>query len=192
MEEAGRGRPRDTSIDERALEAARQLLVERGFEATTISAVAERAGLHASALYRRWPSRIELIEEVTFPGLNPVSVRPTGDLRSDLRRFMRAYLTVFNAPAARAATAGLIAHRQSSGRSQPPDAYLRVSARPQFEAILRAAPEGSVDPSLKPDDVFSLLLGAVLVRTLLHNVATRLPTIDSTVEMILRVLRTGD
>lgn len=64
------GRPRDNRIDERALTATRELLVERGFEATTIQAVAERASVHASAIYRRWPSRIELIEEATFPGLS--------------------------------------------------------------------------------------------------------------------------
>ena len=57
------GRPRDTSINERALAATRELLVERGFDATTIQAVAEHSGVHASAIYRRWPSRIELIEE---------------------------------------------------------------------------------------------------------------------------------
>ncbi|MFE2416730.1 hypothetical protein [Streptomyces hokutonensis] len=69
--------------------------------------------MHASAIYRRWPSRIELIEEATFPGLSPVSVRPTRDLRRDLRRFIRAYLAAFGAPAARAAAAGLFAHSQT-------------------------------------------------------------------------------
>ena len=83
------GRPRDAGISERALAATRELLVQRGFDATTIQAVAEHSGVHASAIYRRWPSRIELIEEATFPGLNPLSVQPTGDLRHDLRRCRR-------------------------------------------------------------------------------------------------------
>jgi AcrR family transcriptional regulator len=100
MEESPRrsGRPRNTAINERALVATRQLLVEDGFAATTIQAVAERSGVHASAIYRRWPSRIELIEEATFPGLRPLSVRPTGDLGRDLRRFIRAYLAAFSEP----------------------------------------------------------------------------------------------
>ncbi|HMD95700.1 MAG TPA: helix-turn-helix domain-containing protein, partial [Trebonia sp.] len=107
------GRPRDAAISERALAAARELLAERGFEATTIQAVAERSGVHASAIYRRWPSRIELIEEAVFPGLSPLAVQPTGDLRGDVRRFIDAYLAVFSAPAARAAAAGLLAHHQA-------------------------------------------------------------------------------
>lgn len=186
------GRPRDTSINERALAATRELLVGRGFEATTIQAVAEHSGVHASAIYRRWPSRIELIEEATFPGLSPVSVQPTGDLRRDLRRFIRAYLAAFGAPAARAAAAGLLAHYQTAGRARPPEMYLRVSARPQFQDILRAAPPGSVDPAVDPDDVFDLLLGAVLTRTLLFAVTARHRPIERTVEMILRLLRPLD
>ncbi|MER5756124.1 TetR/AcrR family transcriptional regulator [Streptomyces sp. NPDC002088] len=183
------GRPRDTSINERALAATRELLVQRGFDATTIQAVAEHSGVHASAIYRRWSSRIELIEEATFPGLSPLSVQPTGDLRRDVRRFVRAYLAAFSAPASRAAAAGLIAHHQASGRTRPPEFYLRVSARPQFQEILRAAPPCSVDPAVDPDDVFDMLLGAVLRRTLLPSVPTRQRPVERTVDMILRLLR---
>jgi AcrR family transcriptional regulator len=183
------GRPRDASISERALAATRELLVQRGFDATTIQAVAEHSGVHASAIYRRWPSRIELIEEATFPGLNPLSVQPTGDLRHDLRRFIRAYLAVFSAPAARAAAAGLLAHHQTASRPRPPEIYLRVSARPQFQDILRAAPPGSIDPAVDPDDVFDMLLGAVLARILLSAATARRRPIERTVEMIIRLLR---
>jgi AcrR family transcriptional regulator len=186
------GRPRDTTINERALAATRELLVRRGFDATTIQAVSEHSGVHASAIYRRWPSRIELIEEATFPGLSPLSVKPIGDLRRDLRRFIRAYMAAFNAPAARAAAAGLLAHQQTSNRPRPPELYLRVSARPQFQDILRAAPPGSIDPDLDPDDVFDMLLGAILTRTLLFNAMARHRPMERTVEMILRLLRPLD
>jgi AcrR family transcriptional regulator len=183
------GRPRDTSINDRALAATRELLIERGFDATTIQAVAEHSGVHASAIYRRWPSRIELIEEATFPGLSPLSVQPTGDLGRDLRRFVRAYLAAFTAPAARAAAAGLFAHHQTSNRTAPPELYLRTSARPQFQAILQAAGPGSVDPAVDPEDVFDLLLGAILTRTLLVVVTVRQRPVERTVELILRLLR---
>lgn len=183
------GRPRDTIISERALAATRELLVQRGFDGTTIQAVAEHSGVHASAIYRRWASRIELIEEAAFPGLSPLSTQPTGDLRSDLRRFIQAYLAAFSAPAARAAAAGLLAHHQTASRPRSPEMYLRVSVRPQFSDILRAAPPGSIDPAVDPDDVFDMLLGAVLTRILLSAAMDRHPPIERTVEMILRLLR---
>lgn len=183
------GRPRDTAIDERALAAARTLLVERGFEATTIQAIAAHAGIHASAIYRRWPSRIELIEDAAFPDTTPLEVTPTGDLRRDLRRFVRAYVAIFGTPPARAAAAGILAHHRSSTKHPSAAEELRMSARPQFREILRAAAPGSVDPALDPDDVFDLLIGAVWIRNSVASTPSRQRPLERIVDMIVRVLR---
>jgi AcrR family transcriptional regulator len=183
------GRPRDASIDARAIEAARQLLAEEGFTATTVQAIADRSGLHASAIYRRWPSRLELIEDAAFAGLpSDHHPEPTGDLRHDLGRFLDAYVTTFSSPAVRAAVPGLLA--LAGGRSAPraPESWLRFSARPGFAAILAAAPAGAVDPDVEPDDVFDLLLGAVLVRLFVPDEIRRHPPVDHVVDLLLRTL----
>jgi len=182
------GRPRKKSIDARVLEATREILIERGFDATTVRAIAERSGEHASAIYRRWPSRVEIIEESVFPGLSAVMVRPTGDLRRDLRRFVRAYLAAFGAPEARAAMPGLLASYQAAGRSGAPEVWLAVSARPQFLDILVAAPAGEMDPDIDPDDVFDMLLGAILARTLVPTVAQRNRPVERLVDSVLRIV----
>lgn len=183
------GRPRDTTIDESAIAATQELLVESGFEATTMQAIAKRAGVHASALYRRWPSRIELIERAVFPGFEPASVEPTGDLRADLRRFLEAYLAAFDSPATRAAMPGLLAHRRAGGSPADPARYLEVSTRPHFVDILHAAPPDLVDPRIDPDDVFDLVLGSILTRFVVPTVAVRNRPIDHTVDLIMRALR---
>jgi AcrR family transcriptional regulator len=187
----GPGRPPDSAISARTLAATRELLVQQGFEATTVSAVACRAGVHASAIYRRWPSRYELIEEATFPGLDSVAVAPTGDLTRDLRRFIRIYSAVLDAPAARAAAAGMTAYHQSAGRARPPEAYLRISARPQFRAVLAAAPSNAVDPAVDPDDVFDMILAVLLTRTVLAAATARRRPLERLVEMAIRVLSPG-
>ena len=183
------GRPRDPNLDERALAATLELLVEQGFEATTVQTVAKRSGVHTSALYRRWPSRIELIEDAVFPGFDPPSVEPTGDLSADLLRFLQAYMAAFGSPAMRAAAPGLMAHHQSAGNSRSPEHYLSVSARPQFQDILQAAPPGAVDPDIDPDDAFDILLGAILARTVIPTIATRQPPLERTVDLLIRMLR---
>ncbi|MUM15480.1 TetR/AcrR family transcriptional regulator [Mycobacterium sp. CBMA271] len=66
IEEPVRGRRRSSDIDTKALVAARELLVEQGWEATTMVAIAERAGVGKPALYRRWPSRAHLVFEAVF------------------------------------------------------------------------------------------------------------------------------
>lgn len=183
-----RGRPRDPAFDQRALTAARELLAEVGFAATTVQAIAARSEVHASAIYRRWPSRVELIEDAVFPGLDAPSVAPTGDLRRDVRRFVRAYIAAHEAPAARAAIPGLLAEYQASGRSGSEEQWLHVSARPQFRDILRASPDGLVDESIDPDDVFDMLQGAILARVLVPTIRDRARPIERLVELVLLAL----
>lgn len=183
------GRPRDPSFDDRALDAARELLASGGYGAATVQAIAARSGVHVSAIYRRWPSRVDLIEDAVFPGLDPPAVAPTGDLARDLRRFLRAYVATYEAPAARAAIPGLLAEYQSHGRPGAEEHWLHVSARPHFRDILRAAPEGSVDPGIDPDDVFDVLHAAVLARVLVPTTAQRRRPLERTVELVLRMLR---
>jgi AcrR family transcriptional regulator len=185
----GAGRPRDASMDARATAAALEFLAAEGFEGTTVQAVAARSGVHASALYRRWPSRIELIEDAIFPGLSVTAVEPSGDLHKDLRRFIRSYVAVLGTPAARAAIPGLLTHYQSSGRSRRPEEWLPLSARPQFRDILRAAPDGAIDPDVDVDDVFDFMLSAIIGRMLVPTISSRNRPMERIVEMVLRLLQ---
>ena len=181
-----RGRPRNPAIDAIVLETTRQLLGEAGFAGTTVQEISRRSGVHPPAIYRRWPSRLALIEDAAFSGLTEIAVKPTGDLRRDLRRFLRAYERSLATPAARAAMPGLLAAYQHDV-PRPAAEWRHLSVRPQFSEILRAAPD-DVDPDLDVDEVFDLVEGAVLARILVPAVAAAGRGIDSTVEMIVRVL----
>ena len=183
------GRPRDPTIDVRVLEATRLLLEERGFSATTVREIAQLSDVHASAIYRRWSCREEIIEQAVFPGLTSVHIRPTGDLRRDLRRFIRSYLAAFGTPAARAAVPGLLASYQATGRSGAPEVWFSISARPQFLEILVAAGLGRVSPAIDADDVFDVLLGAILARVLVPTVIARNRPVERLVDQMLQLLQ---
>lgn len=183
-----RGRPRDREIDARVLEATRELLEEVGFAGATIQAIAQRAGLQTPAIYRRWPNRIRLVEECVFPGLDEVEVRPTGDLEADLDRFAAAYSSAFAERSVRNALPALIAAYQSDPELYGGERGYR-SARPQFRAILAAAPPGRIDPTLDPDDLFELLAGSLMYRSFVLSVGVRAPGADHSVELLLRAMR---
>ncbi|MBO9556311.1 TetR/AcrR family transcriptional regulator [Cellulomonas sp.] len=82
------GRRRDDSKDDAILDAARELLAERGFDGMTMDAVAERAGAGKATVYRRWPSKVELTVDaiVCARGVRMTidDVPDTGTLRGDL------------------------------------------------------------------------------------------------------------
>jgi len=84
------GRPRDAQIDQRVLSAARELLADRGLRAMSLDAVAERAGVARSTIYRRWASSDELILDVIDDALGQL---PGPDPTIDTDAFWQRYAT---------------------------------------------------------------------------------------------------
>ena len=56
-----RGRPRSTKTREAVLAAARELLLESGYQRLTMEGVASRAGASKSTVYRWWPTKGVLV-----------------------------------------------------------------------------------------------------------------------------------
>nr|WP_246597797.1 helix-turn-helix domain-containing protein [Nocardia tengchongensis] len=76
------GPHRDPAVDTAVLDAARALLVEQGYTATSIDAIAARAGVSRPAIYRRWPSKAHLIAQAVFPDVGSAVVAPDLPVRS--------------------------------------------------------------------------------------------------------------
>ena len=85
------GRPRDASIDEAVLRAAREQLAASGYDAMSVVAVAEAAGTTRQALYRRWPSKADLataaIASLSQAEGHPETDDPYVDLVAELTAF---------------------------------------------------------------------------------------------------------
>ncbi|GAA2408377.1 TetR/AcrR family transcriptional regulator [Actinomadura vinacea] len=78
------GRTRDARIDRAVLDATVELLGETGYAALSMGAVAQRAGVHRPAVYRRWPSKRHLVVDAVAARLGLDPTPDTGDLRADL------------------------------------------------------------------------------------------------------------
>jgi AcrR family transcriptional regulator len=82
------GRPLDVTRDADILDAALDVLAEEGFDGMTIDMVAARAKAGKATLYRRWPSKTELvIDAVACMKNNDIAfseLPDTGTLRGDL------------------------------------------------------------------------------------------------------------
>jgi AcrR family transcriptional regulator len=104
------GRPRNTGIDDAARAATRQLLMEVGWEGTTLSAVADRAQVSRPALYRRWPTKTHLVFDTLFGWAEEVLPKEL-DLAPEewLHSAVEISFALFGDPAVRAGTPGLLA-----------------------------------------------------------------------------------
>lgn len=89
------GRKRDHTRDPEILDAALAVLSESGYDAMTMDMVATRAKAGKATLYRRWPSKAELVIEAVAcmkQGMNAIENAPdTGTLRGDLVGLIRPH-----------------------------------------------------------------------------------------------------
>ena len=164
----GAGRPRDRRIDAAILAATAELLVEVGYGALTMAAIAERAGTTKTALYRRWPGKAELVHEAAFPAAPAGLAGPSGDIAGDIAAMLAHSRDMFSSPLVRAALPGLIADMAGD-----PELNDRVMTRfgEAFAAvrqrIVDAAALGQVHDDVDPDRLVELVGGGTMMRLLL-------------------------
>lgn len=96
IEPSRRGRPRNQRAHEAILRATRSLLLEKGYPALTIDAVAARAGSAKTTIYRRWPTKGALVLEATAEQLAIGVVPDTGSTRADLEVALHQLIVTFS------------------------------------------------------------------------------------------------
>jgi AcrR family transcriptional regulator len=89
-----RGRPRSEKSRRAILGAASELLTERGLDAISMDAVAERAGASKATIYRWWSSKEVLALDALYAEWDtaPAGSRDTGSLGGDLVALIRPWV----------------------------------------------------------------------------------------------------
>ena len=94
---AGRGRPRDAGVEDRLLRAAMAEMRARGYDGMSVDRIAASAGVAKTTLYRRWPSKAELVIAMIAQLRSAVPFEPSGDPRRDLTELVTGIATTLNA-----------------------------------------------------------------------------------------------
>jgi AcrR family transcriptional regulator len=85
------GRPRSDASRQAILDAMFRLLIERGYDATSIEAVAALAGVGKTTVYRWWPCKAAIAVEAFFMGTEEeLRFSETGSAREDFRQQITA------------------------------------------------------------------------------------------------------
>ena len=95
-----RPRRRGHALDRAILEATLLEIEDSGYAALSMERVAERARASKASLYRRWPSKVELVLAAVYGLLpDPASQIDTGTLRGDLLALFRNAAGLLAGPA---------------------------------------------------------------------------------------------
>ncbi len=153
------GRPRDADADTAILDAALELLIERGAAAASIEQVARRAGVTRATVYRRFPDKTQLlIAAVESTYGNPP---PTPEIR-DLEHLLTGWAAALADPRQRR-----LLRRLYGAFEDYPEiaaAYEKQLGSPRSDArtavFEQARDNGELPPNTDPQVLLDILTGA--------------------------------
>lgn len=159
-----------------------ELLQEHGYDRLTVEAVAVRAKASKATMYRRWPSKADLVLAAFIEGTRSASVPPqTGSLRGDLleigrstcrqsREHMRTMRAVLNE----------MSHSPALQEAMR-DKFV-LQRKLVLEGVFAAAvARGEMAASAINDEIFDLLPGYLVFRSLVSD----RPPNDETVRVLV-------
>ena len=162
-----RGRPRSEARKQAILQAAFELLGERGLAATSMDAVAERAGVSKATIYRWWDSKELLALDALYAAWDsrPVT-RETGTLRAEMLALVRPWVRLVAAgPSARILTALLAEAQNDPEFGQAYRAHFVEPRRDQARAVFsRAIARGEIPDGVDVEVAIDLLWGPLYHR----------------------------
>ena len=185
---AQRGRPRSAAAQKKILAATAKLLSEGGFQAVTMEAVAARAGVAKTTLYRWWPNRAAVALDCVSARMAPIADQPrAGSYRKRFQRQLKATIRLLNGKQGQSILA-LIGAKQTD----PPlgQAYSEQIARPRRAQTRRMAHQAiqarELAPGTDPDLFLDAIYGPLYYRKVVSGEPVTNDFIDRIVDAAFR------
>jgi AcrR family transcriptional regulator len=167
-----RGRPRSEKARLAILQAAAELLLERGLSAASMDAVAERAGVSKATIYRWWPTKESLALDALYARWAQAApaTPDTGSLRGDLLAQVSPWALLAGGRPYGRVVAALIAEAQTDPRFGAEYRARFLQPRRENARVIfrRAIERGEIPPGTKIEAAIDALYGPLYHR-LLHG-----------------------
>jgi AcrR family transcriptional regulator len=182
------GRPRSTEADDAILEAAIELFAETGFEGLSVEAVAARAGVGKSTVYRRYSCKVELVAAACRAYADLGSEPPdTGSLRADLRALTATLVRVLTTtPVGRVIPTLVADQARIPELAAEQRALVQEKRRRHRTVVERAVGRGELRDDVDPELVIDAVVGPVFYRFLVSGALLDDPYLDALVDSVVR------
>ena len=163
-----------------------QLLQEHGYDRLSLDVVASTARASKATLYRRWPTKAELVLAAFVEGTRQVTADPdTGTLRGDLLRIgeqIRAHVST-HASTIRAVLMEI--SRSANLAAMLQEQFLAQRKALMRRVLARAVDRGEIEASAITDDLWDLLPGYLIFRSVLTGRAASRRTVQHLVDNVI-------
>ena len=171
------------------LEATSELLTEVGYDRLTIDEVAERAGVHKTTVYRRWPTKPELVAEaVRVHSDENVPIPDTGTVLGDLQALASEVVANIGSDGGTRRSRSIAAAAATSDELAVGLHEFWVHRLTATAPIIeRAVARGELPPDSDANLIIETLVGPIWLRVLL----TGEPIDDDLAERVALLVATG-
>jgi AcrR family transcriptional regulator len=158
------GRPRSDKSHQAILQATVELLGEVGFDGMSMEAIASRAGVGKTTIYRRYSCKEELVADAIENIREEVVIPDTGNLWGDIDALIENAAQITLSPLGRQTVAMIIS--SASSNPQFAEIYWTKYLQPRrqgFAVVLeRAKARNEIQKDLDPGLVFDAMSGIML------------------------------
>jgi AcrR family transcriptional regulator len=190
------GRPRSAEVHSAILKATLELFAEGGFDGMSIEAIAQRAGVGKTAIYRRWSSKEALVLDALKVLRVEVPVVDTGNFREDATAFLHDTVRAYSRAANRLHVKLWL--RITGELYEHPEMFstlfdqLFEERNRQLELLIRRAQDrGEVRHDFDATLIMDLIAGPIIIHALLSIVRPTQYTLDDLTTMIVDVVLSG-
>ena len=188
-----RGRPPSAVARDKALQAARDILLSEGFGRLTIEAVVAKSGISKPTVYRNWANAGELAMAALMADPAAPSGKADQDLAGSLRSQMRALVTAFATTRGRQIALALAASDPESEMTKAFRNRVILSSRETGRRLIGDAVARSEIPA--PADIetaLDMIYAPVFYRLLVGHLPLDFHFADSLVTRALALLAHAD
>lgn len=163
------GRPRSPEADRAILAATLELLAIEGFARLSVEGVALRAGVGKATIYRRWATKLDLVQAAVGElSRHPLPELTTGSTRDDLVTLLRHMIEALTSTIAGRILPGLIAEiARSPGLAGALNDFWITRRALMLEVLCRGEAQGDLPAGLDHELIADLLYGPVHYRFLI-------------------------
>lgn len=183
------GRPPSKAARAKLLRATTEILVEEGIGAVSIEAVARRAGVAKTTLYRHFGGIDGLVFAAATASVSEAVGPDTGSLIGDLREIQRHYLDIASSPINREVFAWMLTRAMHSLEAAALFSRERIQPRgPTVVALQRAIARGELPPTTNVELAMHIIQGPLISKRFVENSDLTDDEFETLLEMTVRAL----
>jgi len=151
------------------LRCAAELLTEVGYDQMSVEEVASRSGVHKTTVYRRWPTKPELVADaVSARSADAVPIADTDSLLEDLKLLAREVAANIGSEGGARRSRSIVAAAATSEELTMAMQTFWADRLAYFAAIIeRAVDRGELPPTTDANLIIEAVIGPLWVRLLL-------------------------